>query len=80
MAAGTETSQEAVLQEMVTLQHRLSNQLTLTAGRAQLLGVNPDVPPEVRGDVAGIVDAALATVRTWQRLRELADRAQRHAP
>ena len=80
MVAGTETSQETMLQEMVTLQHRLSNQLTATAGRAQLLSMDPQVPPALRADVARIVDAALATVHTWQRLRELTDRAQRHAP
>ena len=80
MVTGSETSQEAMLQEMVTLHHRLSNQLTATAGRAQLLSMNPKVPPELRADVARIVDAALATVHSWQRLRELVDRAQRHAP
>ena len=80
MDGGAKTPQEAVLQEMVTLHHRLSNQLTVAAGRAQLLSADPAVPPAMRADAARIVDAAREAASTGHRLQELAARAQRRTP
>ena len=65
------TWDEEVRQEVATLQNQLANQITLAAGWAELLSVQPDVPPAVRARVTDIVVAVFAAGHTLQRLLQL---------
>jgi hypothetical protein len=69
------TWDEHLRQEVATLQHLLGNQLTLAAGRAQLLSLAPELPPALRPAVSEIADDVLAAGRTLQQLQQLASRA-----
>ena len=65
------TRDEQVLPDVGTLQHLLGNQLGLVTGRAQLLSLDPELPPALCPAVSEIADAALAAARTLRRLQEL---------
>jgi hypothetical protein len=74
------TREVQVLLEVGPLQHLLGNQLGLVTGRAQLLSLDPELPPAVRPAVSEIADAALAAARTLRRLQELTSPAGLEGP
>ena len=74
------TWDEQVLQEVATLQHRLGNQITLAAGRAELLSFQAELPPALRPPVTEIVEAVFAAGHTLQRLLQLTSPAGRAGP
>ena len=67
-------------QEVATLQHHLSNQITVAAGQAQLLSFQPDLPPALRPSVTEIVEAVFAAGHTLQQLLQLTSPLQLAGP
>ena len=65
------TWDEQLLQEVRTLQHLLANEITVAAGQAELLSLQPDLPPALRPPLTGIMDAVFAAGRTLQQLQRL---------
>lgn len=54
-----------------TAQHELSNQLALTVGHAELLTINPALPPELLDAASEALRGAEAAAATLQRLQRI---------
>jgi hypothetical protein len=59
------------LQEASQLQHLLGNQLTVACGYAELLTMNPDLPPALLPQIQQVCQAATDATRTLQQLQQL---------
>jgi nitrogen-specific signal transduction histidine kinase len=54
-----------------TLEHHLTNHLTLTIGYAELLAEDPELPPRLQEMVREVLDNAQACVEIVRRLRQV---------
>jgi hypothetical protein len=80
MATGSspDAYQPRALQEAELVQHRLNNRLCLLIGHAQLLSMEPDLPPGVARTVATMLAAATDAVSALQRWQQLSRAAHPH--
>src|ERR1700682_4145912 len=54
-----------------TLEHHLTNHLTLTVGYAELIAEDPELPERLRDMAAQVLQSAHAAVSTVRRLRQV---------
>ena len=54
-----------------TLEHHLTNHLTLTVGYAELIAEDPELPERLREMAHQVLDSAQAAVETVRRLRQV---------
>ena len=54
-----------------TLEHHLTNHLTLTVGYAELLVEDPELPERLRDMARAVLESAIAAVDTVRRMRHL---------
>ena len=54
-----------------TLEHHLTNHLTLTVGYAELIAEDPDLPERLREMAIQVLDSAQAAVDSVRRLRQV---------
>ena len=72
MDAGTEGGET---QELRTLLHLLNNQVTMASGYAQLLSLEPDLPPSSRRRLANILTATTGAAGTLAQMQAVLYRA-----
>ena len=53
-----------------TLEHHLTNHLTLTVGYAELIAEDPELPERLRDMARQVLDSAQAAVESVRRLRQ----------
>src|SRR5947207_14105696 len=54
-----------------TLEHHLTNHLTLTVGYAELIAEDPELPERLRGMAREVLDSAQAAVDSVRRMRQV---------
>src|SRR5262245_52972112 len=54
-----------------TLEHHLTNHLTLTVGYAELIAEDPELPERLRDMARQVLDSAMAAVDSVRRLRRV---------
>jgi hypothetical protein len=54
-----------------TLEHHLTNQLTLTVGYAELIASDPELPERLREMANMVLESAIAAVERVRRMREV---------
>src|SRR5438067_11883189 len=54
-----------------TLEHHLTNHLTLTVGYAELIAEDPELPERLRGMAREVLDSAQAAVESVRRMRQV---------
>src|SRR5579859_2918058 len=54
-----------------TLEHHLTNHLTLTVGYAELIAEDPDLPERLREMAAQVLESAQAAVESVRRMRQV---------
>src|SRR5262252_4442117 len=54
-----------------TLEHHLSNHLTLTVGYAELIAEDPELPERLREMARSVLDSAQAAVDSVRRVRQV---------
>jgi hypothetical protein len=54
-----------------TLEHHLTNHLTLTVGYAELIAEDPELPERLREMARQVLESAQAAVETVRRVRQL---------
>jgi hypothetical protein len=54
-----------------TLEHHLSNHLTLTVGYAELIAEDPELPERLREMARSVLDSAQAAVESVRRVRQV---------
>jgi hypothetical protein len=54
-----------------TLEHHLTNHLTLTVGYAELIAEDPELPERLRDMARQVVDSAMAAVESVRSLRRV---------
>jgi hypothetical protein len=54
-----------------TLEHHLTNHLTLTVGYAELIAEDPELPERLRDMAHQVLESAQAAVETVRRLRQV---------
>ena len=54
-----------------TLEHHLTNHLTLTVGYAELIAEDPDLPERLREMAVQVLDSAHAAVESVRQLRQV---------
>ena len=54
-----------------TLEHHLTNHLTLTVGYAELIAEDPELPERLREMARQVLDSAHAAVDTVRRMRQI---------
>ena len=54
-----------------TLEHHLTNHLTLTVGYAELIAEDPELPERLREMARQVLESAQAAVQTVRRLRQV---------
>ena len=62
---------EAVRLAARTLEHHLTNHLTLTVGYAELIAEDPELPERLREMAQQVLNSAHAAVETVRRLRQV---------
>ena len=62
---------EAVRLAARTLEHHLTNHLTLTVGYAELIAEDPEVPERLREMARQVLESALAAVDSVRRMRQV---------
>ena len=68
---GEEARLEGVRLAARTLEHYLTNHLTLTVGYAELIAEDPDLPPRLREMAEQVMDSAQAAVECVRRMRQV---------
>jgi hypothetical protein len=71
--AGLEDQQrlETVRLAARTLEHHLTNHLTLTVGYAELIAEDPELPERLRSMAHEVLESATAAVEVVRRMRQL---------
>jgi nitrogen-specific signal transduction histidine kinase len=54
-----------------TLEHHLTNHLTLTVGYAELIAEDPELPERLRDMARQVLDSAMSAVEVVRRMRQL---------
>ncbi len=74
-AAGARTDADARLEGVRlaarTLEHHITNHLTLTVGYAELLAEDPELPERLREMARQVLESAQAAVESVRRVRQL---------
>src|SRR5689334_10720363 len=54
-----------------TLEHHLTNHLTLTVGYAELIAEDPELPERLRDMARQVLDSAMSAVEVVRRMRQI---------
>jgi hypothetical protein len=69
--SGSSPYSDELLRQARQLQHLLSNQLTVAFGYAELLTINPALPPALLPELQQVCQAAADAARTLDELQQL---------